>query len=671
MKPGKSRSIQTTISLALAALVSAMALAIAILSYTFTQQAVEQTARDYTGQLVAQVQTSIDSYISHMQNIADVVQVNEQVQEYFGATELEDEQRSLQRERIGSFLNSISRTRNDISLILIAGSEGRVLTHDPDIELNSSVNLAEQSWFRAARDSSGRAVVSSSHVQNIVEGEYRWVITLSRTINDIRNAEEKGVLLVDLNFSVINDLVNSISLGKKGYLFIVDPEGRIVYHPRQELIYSDLEQEYIDRVLESSSGSFMVSDEKGQRIYSTSTSELTGWRTVGVNYVAELVQNRGTIQRYYLYWGLIAVAIAILVAILISHQLSRPIMRLRSSMQSVEQGNFDISAEESGNNEIAALAKDFNIMITQIKELMRRNAEEQEHKRRSELTALQNQITPHFLYNTLDSVVWMAEGRNYANVVKTISALARLLRLSISRGDELISVRDEIEHIKSYLTIQKLRYRDKLDFAIEVDESVRDLKTPKVILQPLVENAIYHGIKNKSGTGTVRITGRRERAAVVLQVADDGVGMSDEKMARVLDPEKDVESNGNGTYRGAGRGHIRPADSGAGVGARSDIAGDAGSGAAADADAGAGDAGAGTAPAPDPDVANGSLRRPEIATLQRRRTRVGVRNVHERIQLYFGAEYGLSFAHNGGAGTIVRVRLPVIADNPEEANAAD
>jgi two-component system sensor histidine kinase YesM len=638
MIPVKSRRIQTTIALAFATLVFVTTVVIALLSYSFTQQAVRRTSRDYTEQLITQVQTNIDSYITHMENIAEVVQLNDQVQTYFrGGNELGAAARTEYRSRISTFLNSISRTREDISLILIAGDDGRVLTNDPDMELNSSIDIAEQDWYAAAQAHSGNAVISSSHVQNIVEGEYRWVITLSRTVNDPQTGAGYGVMLVDLNFSVINDLLSNISLGKKGYLFIVDSTGRIVYHPRQELLYSNLEREHIDRVLEGRDGSFAVTDEKGERIYTVRTSGQTGWKTVGVNYASELVQNRATIQRYYIYWALACMVVAVFVSVLISHRLSQPIMRLRTSMQAVEQGSFDVTADVSARNEIGALAKDFNIMVAQIKELMRRNAEEQEQKRKSELMALQNQITPHFLYNTLDSVIWMAEGKQYANVVTTVSALARLLRLSVSRGDELISIRDEIEHIKNYLTIQKLRYRDKLDFMIDVDEDVLQLRTPKVILQPLVENAIYHGIKNKEGGGRVTVHGGRRGSDVVLVVRDDGVGMSDARLRTLLQEDDALAGAGN-----AGGGGFRPA----------------------------GDRAAGA-------TATGSSTTSRLAVdpmrVRRRRGRVGVRNVHERIRLYFGAEYGLSFDHNNGAGTAVEVRLPVITgddgDGQEDTSA--
>lgn len=619
----RSRKIQTTIALAFAALVFGTAVIIAVLSYTFTREAVEESAQAYTSQLIDQVQTNIDSYISHMENMAEVVQLNDQVQRFFGGDVPEGE-REAYRDRIEGFLNSISRTRNDISLILIAGYNGEVLTQKSDLSLSSAANIPEQRWYREARSESGSAVVSSSHVQNVVAGEYRWVITLSRTINDPRTGEEYGVMLVDMNFSVISQLLSRISLGDKGYLFIVAPDGSIVYHPRQELIYSDLEREYVERVLDVRDGSFLVSDAKGERIYTVRTSIRTGWRTVGVNYASELVRNRPLIQRYYFYWTLSAILVALLVALLISHRLSRPILRLRSSMRAVEQGNFDISVDVSGNNEIGELAKDFNIMIARIKELVRRNAAEQEEKRKSELLALQNQITPHFLYNTLDSVIWMAEAKEHGQVVKMVAALARLLRLSISRGDELVSIRDEVEHIENYLTIQKMRYKDMLDFSIEVDAEIRTLFVPKVILQPLVENAIYHGIKNTEGGGWVTVGGYREEEDIVLVVRDDGVGVDPERMELVLQ--------------------------GASVTDRS---------------------------ARDPVTTEGgtaSRRLPgRLGRLPRRRTKVGVYNVHERIRLYFGDPYGLTFrsVEAEAGGTIVEVRLPVVTgDGTGEGGSA-
>ncbi len=592
----RSTRIQTTITLAFAALVIITAVVLAGLSLSFTHDAVESTSIDYTGQLISQVTTNIDSYIRHMTNIASVVLANGQVQEYFAGrttgTEREDLGRSIE-----SFLNAIARTRNDISLILIGREDGVALSNRPDLNLNPAVSITDLPFFVDAINSPGEAAISSSHVQNIAAGDYRWVISLSRTVDGLPADSRRTVLLVDLTFSVINDLVNSISLGSRGYLFVVDETGSIVYHPRQELIYSGIETEFIDRVLATDDDSFAVEGERGTRVYTIGRSEQTDWRIVGVNYSSELVQNRTLTQRYYTISSLILVLFAIVISVLISHRVSQPILRLRESMKQVERGEFDRTVAVSASNEVGALAHDYNIMIAKIRELMRRNEEEHALKRKSELLALQNQITPHFLYNTLDSIIWMAEGKQYQNVVTTVSALARLLRLSISKGDELISVHDEIEHIKSYLTIQKVRYRDRLDFSIDVSEGVLRLRIPKVILQPLVENAIYHGIKNTDHGGRVTIHGEATEAGILLSVIDDGVGMEADQMQRILTDEMNERQPGRG-----GQG-----------------------------------------------------------------TRVGVRNVHERIRLYFGAPYGLTFSPRDGGGTIVRIQLPSITGEALEA----
>ncbi len=585
----KPRRIQTTLTIAFGSLVLATALIMALLSLSFTQEAVQRTSQDFTTQLIRQVQTNIDSYITHMENIAEVVQVNDRVQALFSSSRpLSDSEQREAAGYISGFLNSISQTRTDISLIMIVGEDGRVISHNPSLQINEAVVIPEKAFYRSAMANQGSAVISSSHVQNLVEGEYRWVITLSRTIDDPRTRQIHGVLLVDLNFSVINDMLSQISLGPRGYMFIVDGTGSLVYHPRQELVYSGLEREYIQEVLLDTDGSFVIDDERGERTYTVTTWSNTGWRIVGVNYTAALVRNRGVIRRSYIIGTLIFVVVAVLVSIWISHRLSRPILQLRSSMQAVERGDFDIAVEVHSNNEIGDLAKDFNIMTGQIKELMQRNAHEHEQKRKSELLALQNQITPHFLYNTLDTIIWMAEGRQYQNVVETVAALARLLRLSVQNGDELVSIQDEIEHIQSYLTIQKLRYRDRLDFQIGVDAEIALLQTPKVILQPLVENAIYHGIKNKDAGGRVVVRGHRSNGSVVLEVEDDGMGMDAELMKRVTEPRGDAVRTGDGG------------------------------------------------------------------------SRVGVRNVHERIQLYFGSTYGLTYRSNAAGGTTVEVRLPAI-----------
>lgn len=219
-------------------------------------------------------------------------------------------------------------------------------------------------------------------------------------------------------------------------------------------------------------------------------------------------------------------------------------------MSLVEKGDFEqASVEITAENEIGSLSKSFNAMTQKIHALMEQNIYEQKQKRKSEMKALQAQINPHFLYNTLDSIIWMSEAGENDQVVLMTSALAKLLRQSISNDREQITVAEEIDYVRSYLTIQKMRYKDKLEYTIDVEERILDVRIIKFVLQPLVENAIYHGLKYKETKGNLDIRGYRRGNRVCLVVADDGAGMEESELEHILEKkEKKTKSNGVGVY---------------------------------------------------------------------------------------------------------------------------
>ncbi len=585
----KLHSIQGSITLALLFMVVIAIVFMGLTSYTVARRAILSTAHGYTGELITQIRTSIDTYIANMESIAEVIHRDANVQNYLRAANADDHAESGRfREPAASLLNSISQTRDDISLLMVYGGADRVLFHDPQMRLNEYASITDQDWFTAAQEARGGAAVSGSHVQNAVADRYQWVITLSREIRDDEDNVSLGMLLVDLNFRVIEELASAIELGERGYVFIVAENGDLVYHPQQQLIYSNLREERIAEVLAAAGGSFSADVGGAERLYTVDAESDTNWKIVGVNYIDELVLPAREIQVYFVLFGILCFFLIILLSLRISVRISKPIQMLRESMKSVERGDFDIQVEVRGRTEVADLSRDFNIMISEIRALMKSNAQKQDEKRRSELRALQNQITPHFMYNTLDSIIWMAEGREYDKVITMTSALGRLLRLSISHGDELVTVANEIEHVTNYLRIQQMRYADRLDYSIEVDQEVRRLTTLKVILQPLVENAIYHGLRNQYEGGRIRIRAYAD-TDLVFTVTDNGVGMAQEYADALL-------------------------------------------------------------------AANGDGRQPEAQNGRG----VGVRNVRDRIQLYFGVEYGLRFYSEPDEGTTVEVRQPLL-----------
>ena len=539
------KSIQSTIAVAFSCLIVVTITVIAWMSYHLSTDAVKKNSRDYTYQLMGQVSSNIDSYINYMDNISRMVLSSYDIKEYLlkqvylGATGKED-----LKQKISFQLNTVLNTRKDISSVLIFGTNGEIIPYNDKIKLNPQVDPTEQSWYKKAIEAQGKVVISSSHVQNMILNDYNSVISLSRELSSDVGDEKLGVLLVDLNYSVINDICNKIKLGNRGYVFIVDAQGNIVYHPDQQLIANNQKVELISQVMRTPGSSFVTSEGKNSRMYTIKTSQATGWKIVGVTYVDELVSNKDELQTYTLFGGIGLLIIAVLLSIILSLRISRPIKQLESSMKQVEKGNFDIQVDIQSSNEIGHLSKRFNRMTTEIKELMLQNVKEQELKRKSELQVLQAQINPHFLYNTLDSIIWMSESGKSKEVTLMTASLAKLFRLSISKGEEFISIFNEIEHIKNYLTIQKMRYKSKLDFEINVDKSIHSYKAIKIILQPLVENAIYHGIRNNEGIGTIQITGIRKENRILLQVIDNGIGMSQEDIQSMYRKDRTSEKGG-------------------------------------------------------------------------------------------------------------------------------
>jgi two-component system, sensor histidine kinase YesM len=573
--------LQATIALTLFSLVFVTVVVIEVVSYNLTERTIAKNSEAYTLQLMNEAGENIDSYISYMKNISSVIMYNRDVHSYF------EQPSAAEGVKITELLDSIKLTRKDINLVALFGIDGMVLSDRKRLDLNPYVNPQDLDWYKAALRANGRSVISPSHVQDVVDGEYRWVISLSREIIDHRTGKPTAVLLVDLNFSVIRNICTNINLGSRGYVFIVSKGGTIIYHPQQQLIYSNLKKEKINDVVTAKGPTFTAGTGKDRRIYTIRTSHETGWKIAGVTYVNALVSDRQFIQTYYLLLGAACFTVVVILSIMISFRISKPIKVLTQSMQEAEKGNFDIHVPVTATDEIGNLSRTFNLMIAKIRELMRQNVREHDAKRRAELQALQAQINPHFLYNTLDSVVWMAEEGQNGKIVEMISSLSKLLRHTISNGEEIITVHEEVEHIRNYLTIQKMRYRDKLDFFIEVDDAIRNNRVLKILLQPLVENSIYHGIKNKKSRGTVKIVGKRIGRNILLQVVDDGVGIDVKRIEQFLHAGSDKV---DGAAR-SGRG-------------------------------------------------------------------VGIRNVNERIKLYFGEGYGLHFRRNYGSGTIVDVWLP-------------
>ena len=544
---GKFKSIQSVIFATVAFLVLSAVVIVTGVSMRFTNNSIFENSSEYTHTIIQQMNQNIDSYIDYMENIAYLISSSEDVQDYLFDDEIDNEGRY----RILNQFETILDSRSDIRNVGIISKNGRMLINDGKKSVNSDLDLNTQEWYTQALDSPEGPMLTSSHVQHIISGERPWVITLSRGIRDREGSGEKeGVFFIDLNYSAISELCDQSTVGTKGYAFILDARGNIVYHPQQQQLYNELQTENISLIMDTEDDTVLTGTGSNGKLYSISRSDKTGWTVVDCTNVRELLSKSRQAQSIYVLTAVILVIVALLFSRFMARSITLPIQKLRDSMKKVQEGDFSVSdVVVDSDNEIGSLTKSFDVMTHRIQELMEQNVHEQEEKRKSELKALQSQINPHFLYNTLDSIIWMAEGRKYEEVVLMTASLARLLRQSISNEDEVVPIANEVEYAKGYLTIQKMRYKDKLEFQIDVDPSILHIPLIKLVLQPIIENAIYHGLKYKESKGLLIIKGFMKDGNAVLQVIDDGVGMSEETLAHIYDRHKvNYHSNGVGVY---------------------------------------------------------------------------------------------------------------------------
>ena len=308
-------------------------------------------------------------------------------------------------------------------------------------------------------------------------------------------------------------------------------------------------EEDLGSVAEHIYGSYFSSFEGRDRLTIIQTVEQTRWRIVGVAFMDELLE---PLKPFRITLALILVASVVAATLLsnsISKRITKPLRKLEMDMRKVQDGDFSITETSGGSAEVASLSQSFQIMIRRIEDLMEEVRKTEAVKRQRELDALQAKINPHFLYNTLDSVVWMAETGNSQGVVKMVTALASLFRISIAKGHDTITLKEELAHVESYLDIQSMRYKDKFRFEIDLPKELENAPTIKLIIQPIVENSIYHGIKYLQDEGLIRISAREGAdGTIVIAVSDNGIGMTPDVLSTLLDKSSERKhiTDGNG-----------------------------------------------------------------------------------------------------------------------------
>ena len=393
----------------------------------------------------------------------------------------------------------------------------------------------------------GSLVCAAPVVQNIFNASsfrYYWVISLSRIVElTYSGVPVRGVLLVDMNYNTIEEMMDRVNGSNSyQYFYLCDSNGELIYHPRMIQIGVEKYKENNLAASDYEDGLHEEIFEGERRMVVVKTISYTGWKLVGVIPMSGF--RLGTVSTQFFTFLVLLVTILALLLInrLVTNRITSPILRLNRSIQNMDGGRVDPDKVYIGGPaEVENLGRSMQGSLRQVNELMDDVVREQEERRRTELDALQSQINPHFLYNTLDSIVWMIEDERNADAVFMVTQLASLFRVSLSKGRTVISIRDEFVHALNYMNIQKVRYKDAFEVSWDIQEEILDYCTVKLILQPILENAIYYGVDALGDEGEIVVSGRKEGDDILMSVRDNGLGMPQEKVDQILSDEEHEE----------------------------------------------------------------------------------------------------------------------------------
>lgn len=534
----KQRSIQLIISLSFTAIAVFGMVFLGVALYSQFSARVRENTIEKDEQVLEQVSWNLNTYIRNMMSVSDSF--------YYSVIKKKDMSKDSFLEEMDLLYEA---NKDNLISIACVTEDGALICASPVANRKEGVDFCAQEWFRNAEEKIADIHFSTPHVQNLFENSnyrYYWVVSLSRSVEltSLGNIR-KGVLLVDMNFSSIEQMFSKVNEKTSGYVYLVDRNGEIIYHPRQKAIYSGLIQENNLALKDCEDGVHTEIFNGVERSVIVKTVGYTGWKIVSVTPTRELALSLSQTRMFSIIILTITIFLVLFGNIFISSRVTDPLRKLDDSVRKLEEGNLDVDQIYiGGSHEIMHLGRTIDSMVKQMRKLMDDMVKEQRDKRRSELDALQSQINPHFLYNTLDSVVWMIESNRYKDAITTVTALATLFRISLSRGDNIIPIRDEIVHAQNYLNIQKVRYKNKFESSIEIEEGIKDCCTIKLIVQPLLENAIYYGAMDEDSRITVK--GYEKDGDIYIEVSDNGMGMPPEALENLLKEKTRTRGKGSG-----------------------------------------------------------------------------------------------------------------------------
>lgn len=521
-----------------------------ILSAFLYQQVLSGTITNQVSGLSMQMLQSVSAnFVSMVETAAEyskLIMNNEEVQD--GLRKSMDSYDFYYQYKVNAAMNRFIGETPLISSAYIFDNYGNKYdAYKESIRVLKLNRIEDAEWFKDVHEKSGAYIIrlNSGDVLQQLNPPSNY-ISVIREINDLHTQKPIGIILVNVPELAVRKACQRITGNYDMGITIMDDRNNILMNlPNKAGV--DLSQ-YADEYDSKDSGWFIKKSGNTEYLISHLKNMETGWKLVSIMPYRELSKESAVFS--LIAFSVLAVNSILLFigSIFISRRITEPIKKLLNSMKGIEKGEFNKVDINIGNDEIGKLRDGYNTMISEIQKLLARTLEEQKIKRKAELSALQAQIKPHFLYNTFDAISSLALSGKNQDVYIMMKALGNYYRTSLGKGREVITISEELDVVKNYLTILKYRYEDMFTVVYDVDDSLMDHKILKLVLQPFVENALYHGIRSKGTSGTIRVSAREHGDHLLLRIEDDGVGMSSETVEKLKSGRIEREKPGFGIW---------------------------------------------------------------------------------------------------------------------------
>ena len=524
-------SIRTKLIIGFLTILLPLVLILSIVFYSYSAEIVLKQSLEQTREIVEQFSISLDNYMGLMRNkmeiLADSPTIQEELNTHQDKEDIKNDSFYSRNKRIRRIMLQIysSVTMNDVEIYGINETNHYLSLWSKKYEIPDKDIL-----FENANLSKGRSVL----VNNINDAD---TIQMIKMVKDLQTYKPIGYIRFGLKRNYIEKMAKNINFGSDGGVVIFDENLNKISGIAHDSVLSKLLKE------KPSIGNFSYSEGKNEYTAVHIHSDSTGWTTVGVIPLRYINKDLAGIQYLTVIIIVLTIIIGVTVSVIIAQSLILPLENTVNALEKFSRGDFAVRLKENRCDEIGKLNRIFNKAIKEINELMQKVTQSEILNKEMEFKTLQSQMNPHFLYNTLDAINWLAFKEKQTEICNLVAAISSLIRASISNKKSIITIEQELDYVKNYIYINHIRYKDRFDIIYDIDESLLKQAVPKLIIQPIVENAIIHGIENSKNKTLLYISVKCENECIVIIVKDTGIGMTDEKVSELLKEPLNAEGD--------------------------------------------------------------------------------------------------------------------------------